>query len=162
MYPVIENSLFGDDEDRKRQVAALIFVSLGGVFTIEQPCCLVGVTNPRKPWNRNRKPEHYGTLRNTTEHPSKVIIFFTFFARSSSFLTSQSYTSLKCKVAHFLWRKAFWGLSAFATMSWPMSVRSNHPLLAGVPNGNIGRQAVTNWEDLLPVPSCVFITYTYL
>ena len=41
-------------------------------------------------------------------------------------------------------------------MSWPMSVQRNHPLVAGVHNGNRCRQATTNWEDLLLVPGRVF------
>ena len=56
-------------------------------------------------------------------------------------------------------------MGPFATMSWLLSVRSNHLLsihllVAGVPNGNSCRQAATNWGDLLPVPGRIFITYT--
>ena len=45
VLPVIENSLFGDGEDRKRKVAAMILVSLrkGDVFVIDQLACLVDV-----------------------------------------------------------------------------------------------------------------------
>ena len=46
------------------------------------------------------------------------------------------------------------------TMLCPLSIRSNHPLIAGIPKRNSCRLAATNWEDLLPVPSYVFITYT--